>query len=66
MGVLVNIFGLLEKAGAEKIIENLPEFRMIFKVFDMFLFDGLLDGAEVGLELGIKIFFTLLHGVKNI
>ena len=59
--IFVDVFRLLKEAGAEKIVEDLPEFRMIFKIFDVFLFDGLLDSSKVGLEFGIKIFFTLLH-----
>jgi hypothetical protein len=35
---------------------------MAFEVADVFLFDGVLDGPEIGLELGVEV----LVGLHNI
>lgn len=34
---------------------------MGFKIVDMLFFDGLFDGTEVSLKLGVEIFLIFLH-----
>ena len=47
--VVIDIVGLLEEAWTQKIIQDLSKFRMGFQIFDMLLFDWVLDGSKVGL-----------------
>ncbi len=62
LGIVIDIIGLFQQTRAEKIIENLPELWVLFKVADVLLLDGVLDGGEVGLELGVEVFVVLHVG----
>lgn len=59
LGIFIYIFGLLQQARTQEIVEDLPQLRMALQVAHVFLFDGMLDGSEVGLQLRVKIFVAL-------
>lgn len=49
LGVFEDVFRLLEEAGAEEVIKDLPELGVALQVAHVLLFDCLLDRPEVGL-----------------
>ena len=57
--VFVNIFWLLQQARAQEIVKDLSQLRMALQVAHVFLFDGMLDGPEVSLQLRVKVFVAL-------
>lgn len=58
-GVFIYIFGLLQQARAQKIVEDLSQLRMALQVAHVFLFDCVFDGPKVSLQFRVKIFVAL-------
>ena len=47
--VVIDIIWLLEEAGTEKIVKNLPKFGVTLQIADMFLLNIMFDLSEIGL-----------------
>ena len=55
--MLIDVVRLKGKAGAEEIIEDDLQLGVGFEVANMFFSNGMLDGAEVGLQFGVNLTF---------
>ena len=64
--ISIHIFRLFKKTGTQKVIEYLPELAVALKVVNVLFLDGLLDGAEISLEFGVKVLFVFLHTTLDI
>ncbi len=59
LGVFEDIFWLFEEAGAEEVVEDLPELWVALEVADVLLLDRLLYRSEISLQLRVEVFVTL-------
>ena len=61
-GVVVDVVGLLQEAGAEEVVEDLSQLGVALQVADVLGLDVVLYLPEVGLQLRVEV-LVALHNI---